>query len=241
MNRATAFLLHLVISGCVGLILLLLFWFVWYPAPLGQAVGGIQIFLLLLVVDVLIGPVLTLVVFAKNKKSLRTDLAVIGVLQALALGYGLVTLLAGRPVYIAALGHRFDLIQANEIDDAALDRSKRRLPWLGPEWVGTRTPDSQKQREALMFGGADLGSLPEFHVPIQDMRQELLARAQPIQQLKQLNAAKTTEIDAWLSRHGHNSSTVVYQGLRARNEDMAVVIETQTAKIVGIAPFKPWP
>ncbi len=240
MNRATAFLLHLAISGCVGLTLLAMFWFVWYPFPLGEAVGGLQIFILLLIVDVVLGPVLTLVVFAKNKMSLRTDLAVIGLLQVFALGYGLMTLLEGRPVYIAALGHRFDLIQASEVDVAALHGSRQSLPWLGPKWVGTRTPDTQKQREALMFGGADLGSMPEFHVPMEEMRQELLLRAQPIRRLKELNTSKTQEIDAWLTAHGQNSSTAVYQGLKARNADMAVIIETQTAKIIGIAPFKPW-
>jgi hypothetical protein len=241
MNRLIACFVHLCISGCVGLVLLGLFWFVWYPFPLGEAVGGLQIFLLLLLVDIAMGPLLTLVVFNKNKKSLRIDLTVIGALQFLALTYGLMTLLEGRPVYIAALGHRFDLIQASDVDAKALEDAGHNLPWFGPKWVGTRAPDNQKQREALMFGGGDLGSLPKFHVSVGEMRQELLARAEPIRRLKEINPEKATEIDSWLGQHAHNSSTAVYQGLKARNADMTVMIEVETAKIIGVAPFKPWP
>ena len=57
--------------------LLAVFWFVWYPAPLFKVVGGFEIFLMLLGIDVVLGSRLTLIVFKQGKKSLKFDLAVI--------------------------------------------------------------------------------------------------------------------------------------------------------------------
>ena len=50
---------------------------VWYPQPYFAAMGGATLILLLIGVDVVIGPLITLIVFDPKKKSLRFDLAVI--------------------------------------------------------------------------------------------------------------------------------------------------------------------
>jgi hypothetical protein len=58
---------HLAICVFVGLALLALFWIVWNPSPLFKAVGGDAIFLMLLAVDVVLGPLLRLMVFKAGK------------------------------------------------------------------------------------------------------------------------------------------------------------------------------
>jgi hypothetical protein len=58
---------------------------VWYPQHYFAAMGGTTLILLLIGVDVVIGPLITLIVFDPKKKSLRFDLAVIAVLQLGAL------------------------------------------------------------------------------------------------------------------------------------------------------------
>lgn len=138
MTRFRGAAIHFAICVSVGVILLALFWFVWYPSPLFKALGGDEIFLTLLAVDVVLGPLLTLVVFKTGKKSLKFDLAVIGIVQVAALSYGVSTLLVGRPVYVAGLGTRFAVVQANEVEDAELKTANKSLPWWGPQWVGTR-------------------------------------------------------------------------------------------------------
>jgi hypothetical protein len=240
MSRSRAFVFHLSISAIVGLALFFAFWFIWYPYPLAIAVGGHEIFMMLLGVDVVVGPLLTLFVFKSGKRTLKFDLAVIAVLQLSALAYGVGTLLAGRPVYIAALGHRFDLIQASDFTAEALATQNVSLPWLGPVWTGTRAPESAKERESLMFGGDDLGNLPQYYAPMSSMRDELLKRAQAISKLKELNPGNSEEIDRWLAEHGRNEDSVRFQGLRARNLDMTVMLDAKDASIIGIAPFIPW-
>ena len=243
MTRLRASAIHFVICAFVGAVLLALFWLTWYPAPLFMAVGGLEIFLMLLGIDVVLGPVLTFIVFKQGKKTLKFDLAVIGCVQIAALAYGVFTLLSGRPVYIAALGHKFDLIQASEIGPNQLEGYAGSLPWLGPKLVGIRQAADNKERERMMFSGlagADYGHYPKYHAPIETMRDEILANAKPIGDLRKQNKAQDSEITAWLATRGSNDQSAVFQGLRARAQDMAVILDAKTAAVIGIAPFKPW-
>jgi hypothetical protein len=241
LHAATA---HLCISAAVAFVLLVLMWSVWYRTPLFMAQGGLEIFLLLLVVDVTLGPLLTLIVFQPRKKNLKFDLAVIGTLQVIALFYGIYTLLAARPVYLAALGHRFDVVTANEVDDADIKAAVQSLPFWGPKWVGTKQAADPKERERILFsalGGADYGHFPQHHQPLENMRDEILKNAQPISDLKKENPGEEEAIDRWLEKRGVKADEVIYQGLKARAKDMAVIMDAKTAKVIGIAPFKPWP
>ncbi len=244
MSRYRASGIHLAISASLGILLFLLFWFVWYPSPLFRAVGGQEIFSLLLAIDVVLGPLLTFVVFRAEKKSLRFDLAVIAAVQASAMAYGVHTLLAGRPVYVAALGHRFDVIQASEIEDAELRTSGKNLPWFGPEWVGTKLAENAYDKERIFFSaalGMDYGHYPQYHQPLETMRDEILKKAKSLDELRKLNLGRAREIDQWLVARRLESKQVVFQGLRARNQDMAVMLSASTATVIGVAPFKPWP
>lgn len=243
MSRFRAAAFHLALSVLVGAILLSLFWFIWYPFPLFAALGGKEIFLMLLGIDVVLGPLSTLVVFKSGKKSLKSDLAVIGAVQIAALMYGVFTLLHGRPVYIAAVGHRFDLIQASEIGDEQAAPIPAPLPFWGPRWVGVKQPTDKGERERMMMAGlagVDVGHFPQYHAPLDAMREEILKNAKPIANLRMLNAAHDVDITAWLRAHGQTDDGVVFQGLKARAEDMAVILDAKTAKVIGIAPFKPW-
>lgn len=243
MNRFTAAAIHLVICGVVGAALVAAFWTIWYPPPLFAALGVADMFLLLLGVDVVLGPLLTLIIFKSGKKSLKFDLAVIACLQVAALLYGVFVLLSGRPVYVAAIGKRFDLIQASEIGPEQLAAYSGVLPWFGPRFVGVKRADDSAERERMLFSGlagADYGHYPKYHVPIETVRDELLAHAKPISELRRQNANQGAEIIQWLASRGYNERSAVFQGLRARSRDMAVILDAQTAAVIGIAPFKPW-
>lgn len=243
MNRIRAAAIHFCTSAVVAIVLLALFWFVWYPAPLFRAVGGLEIFLMLLGIDVVLGPLLTFVVFKPGKKTLKFDLAVIAVVQVAALAYGVYTLLAGRPVYIASLGDGFKLVQANEVETRDLEVAKTTLPRWGPKWVGTKRSTDPKENERVLLTGAAGGGyahFPQHHVPIESMQAVMLAKANPISVLRRNNPERDTEITAWLSSRSYTDQTAVFQPFRAARERMAVILDAKTAAVIGIAPFKPW-
>ena len=60
--RLRAFLWHFLASLLMASLALMLVYGVWYPSPLHALLGVTSIFLIVLAVDVVIGPVLTFVV-----------------------------------------------------------------------------------------------------------------------------------------------------------------------------------
>lgn len=67
-KRLKFFLGHLLISLVIAIFVMGFVFFVWYPSPLASAVGVIHIFLMLLVIDVILGPLLGLLVYKEGKK-----------------------------------------------------------------------------------------------------------------------------------------------------------------------------
>ena len=96
MTKLKAAIIHLVLSILVIGLFFSLVYFIWYPKPFFEISGVIEPFKLLIIVDVIIGPLLTFIVYKKGKKSLKLDLSVIAALQISALIYGAITINEGR-------------------------------------------------------------------------------------------------------------------------------------------------
>src|SRR4051812_10341267 len=101
---------HLLMSAVIAALVFSTMLLLWYPQPYFTAAGGLTLLLLLVGVDVFIGPMLTVVVFDPQKKRLKLDLIIIVVLQLAALVYGAWVMFSARPVYVAFAGDRFELV-----------------------------------------------------------------------------------------------------------------------------------
>jgi hypothetical protein len=75
------FLSQLSISVLIALLVMSVVFLLWYPAPLATAVGVTHIFLMMLAIDVVIGPVLAFIVYKQDKKILKMDLSIIIAIQ----------------------------------------------------------------------------------------------------------------------------------------------------------------
>jgi hypothetical protein len=244
MSRYRAFASHLVLSAAVGFALLALTWFVWYPAPMLTAIGGHQIFFLIVGIDVIVGPLLTLVVFKPGKRSLVFDVLVIVTLQIGALIYGVSALLEARPVYIAALGEKFQVIQAPEMSRMHFTNPDHTLPWFGPKVVGVRVPADKKARgeaSSALEMGVGAGHFQKFHVSYADIAKEVASKASPIAKLKAHNPKDHAAIDAWLANRGLSEAEVVFQPVQISTTDYAMILARDSGSVIGIAPFRPWP
>jgi hypothetical protein len=113
LNRYQAFASHMVISLIIFFILLVFITQLWYPGILFDAGNGWKAIGLIVGVDLILGPILTLIVFNPKKSSLRFDLSVIALLQIAALSYGVWTIHQTRPIALAFINTSFVTIFAN--------------------------------------------------------------------------------------------------------------------------------
>ena len=92
--------IHLAISAAVFIGILYLILVEWYPDVFFEAEGGWSGMKLLAVVDLVLGPSLTFIIFnnLKAKKEIIFDLSLIAIVQISALIWGAVQVYSERPV-----------------------------------------------------------------------------------------------------------------------------------------------
>lgn len=239
--RIKAFLIHLAASAAIALLALLLVFTLWYPAPLHTALGVTHILLLLLLIDVILGPLLTLLVFKVGKKTLVMDLTIIACLQLAALGYGLWTVAQGRPAWIVYNVDRFDVVTVVDIDSRQLDQadpSYRKAPWTGPQWVAAHRPDDAKQRNDILFeavqGGSDIAQRPNLYQPLSTATAEIRQHAQPLTELNNTNDPATVSelLQNW-------PAATAWVPLMARQQPVVVLLDANS-QVLAIVTLNPW-
>lgn len=240
-KRLKFFLNHLSISLLIVLLVIALVFFVWYPLPLAQAVDVTHIFLMLLVIDVIIGPILGLLVYKEGKKSLKFDLTVIILLQLSALFYGVYSIEQGRPVWLVYNVDRFELVRKNEIVDQNINQAQPQFQqpsWLKPKFVATVSAKDTNQRNNDMFaevlGGISLAQRPERYVELNKAKKQMHQRAQKLELLQQYN--NKTDVEEILAKY---PQATAFFPLKASIVDMTVLID-QKANIVEIVDLRPW-
>lgn len=248
LSRWKAAGIHLCISVVVAAIATALLLGIWYPPPYFRAGGAPRLLMLVVLVDVCIGPLLTLIVFKSGKPGLKFDLAVIALLQATALVYGFHVLVSSRPVFMVAAVDRFVLVDADQIAKADLARASRpewrHLSWTGPVLVAAELPKDPEARNDLLFGslraGKDVQDYPQYYVPYETAAPGLLKRAHSIAMLRELNSGRGKEITAWLARHKLAESQVVWLPIQPREGDLVMMMDAATGKPLGALPLIAW-
>ena len=240
-KRLKFFLGHLLISFFIALLVIGLVFFIWYPSPLATAVGVTQIFLMMLVIDVIVGPILGLLVYKEGKKSLKFDLTVIILLQLSALFYGIYSIEQGRPAWIVFNVDRFELIRKNEIMDQNINHAQSQFQqpsWLKPKFVATEFAKNIEQRNDDMFaevlGGISIAQRPERYVDFIQAKQQIQQRAQKLELLQQYN--NKSDVEKILAKY---PQATAFLPLKTSVMDMTVLVD-QNSNVVKVVDLRPW-
>lgn len=244
-HRFRAAGLHLVISLGIAALAAALVFGVWYPYPYRDISGGRDLFLLLMTVDVTLGPLMTLVVFnrAKPRPELRRDLALVGLLQLAGLVYGLWSVCLARPVHLVFEIDRFRVVHAVDVPLKMIDKAPPdidALPLSGPTLLSVRPfKSSQEMADATLVAlqGVALGARPDLWQSYPAAREQVLRAAKPIERLKTRFAPRAPEIDAVISRAGRQAADTVYVPLVGRKSFWTVFIDATTAEVVAFMPL----
>ena len=134
--RFKAFAAHVGLSACVLALVLGGLFLGWYRWPGWYVTGFLHVSGILLAVDVTMGPLFTLLIAnpRKPRKVLARDIAVIAVLQVVALLYGVSTLWGGRPLYYAYSTRELETVAAAQIPASEAELGRQQNPDLAPHW-----------------------------------------------------------------------------------------------------------
>ena len=238
---------HLLASVLLAGLAALLVFVLWYPGPYSALSGGRDLFFILITVDVLCGPLLTLVLFnpRKRRRVLATDLCLVALVQLAALAYGVNTMALARPVLLAFEKDRFRVLAPADI---ALDQlpqapaGLRTLSLTGPQLIGVRVADPADADYLAeldrAMSGQDAAQRPARWVPYADQRTQVLAAAKPWALLVQ----KFPDSQAMLARTraatGLPDDRLLWLPVRGYHSTAWVaLLDKKTAQLVGFAPF----
>lgn len=168
-TRVSAALIHLCISAFVVGSVAAMALFVWYPGLYFDMAGASEPMLLIVGIDLVLGPLLTLIVYRQGKPSLKFDLTVIACLQVAALVYGSWALSSQRPMFLVFDRGSYEIVSVADLkgkdipDDAAAD-----MPVIGPKQVWAAPSDDPSLMLSVIIEGADDVFLqPDLYRPIE--------------------------------------------------------------------------
>jgi hypothetical protein len=177
-SRLKTFGLHLLASASALTLVLGTLYLGWYRWPGWYLSGVLHVVGIVVLVDLVVGPALTLVVSSpgKPRRVLARDIAIISTVQLAALAYGAETLWSGRPLYYTFSVNRLEFVQASDIDKTEIANALRQNPSLAPHWyslprwVWAPLPDDPDEsmrivNEASFGSGKDIIDMPRYFKP----------------------------------------------------------------------------
>ena len=182
MSRWKASAIHLLLSALIVGSIAVCVVTLWYPLSMLHVTAIDRLIGLIALVDLTVGPLLTLIIYKHGKRGLKLDLTLIGIVQVSLLAYGLYALAQNRPVFMVAAVDRFELVAAREIADEDLAKGKPpfdRLSWSGAVTVGVQMPTDNTELIDASLSGRDVQVQPKYYVPFDQARAQLLERARP--------------------------------------------------------------
>lgn len=237
-TRFRAAFVHLVISALVAALAGVLVLGVWYPWPYAEISGGWAMFWLLVSVDMVIGPMLTLLIYnpTKSRVALILDFSVIGLLQVAALAYGLMSLFEARPVYLVFEYDRFRVVHAADLNDESIAKGAPEfqfLPVTGPRLLSLRR---MKDSERLEMTLAELSGLHAAMQPtlwqayVQDA-EGVRRRMQPVADLLTRFPASTATIRKALK--GVEVQQAAYVPMIGKEQYWTVLLHQESLDVLG--------
>lgn len=237
--------LHLAGSLVVVAVVAALVFGLWFPGSYRTMAGGRDLLLLLMVVDVILGPMLTFIVYntAKTRKHLGRDIATIATLQLAALGYGIHTVYQARPVALVFEYDRFRVISASEVLIEELPKAPpafQRLSLSGPKLMAVRKAEAGAERSAALMtaalDGVDTSQRPTFWISYGTHERAVATKAaRPLKRLAEKYPDAVPAIDAFLADRGMTQASAVFLPVRARGDAVAVL--TPEGFVAGFLPY----
>lgn len=234
MTRWSASALHLAISMLVALLFVAVLRFVWFPGPLFAVSGATGLLSILVPVDVVLGPLLTLLVFKAGKPSLKFDLTVIALLQAAALCYGAWVIAEARPAYMVFFGNQLHVVRSTDL----AENKPWQAPLTGPQWVGipaeSALASELESAMAAMMGKPPMTHDLERYRPFAEFAEQFSTALKEVGNVQPSAAVAT--LRAEVAARGLEEGAVRVLPISVRDQRMTAVFSADDKTLLAIVP-----
>lgn len=245
MSRYQASLIHLCISAVlVGTVIGIVYW-IWYPEPTLEVVGAFPIIKLLVLVDLMVGPLLTLIVFVHGKPGLKFDLTVIALLQISALLYGSYRLFDEKPDYLVFAIDRLEFVSSKQIDRSAIrfeGSESERFARLTQ--VFARLPENPEEYQrylgSVMDGQPDLERRAEYWESWAAGADAIRSSVKPIDAIKATSTKERENISRAIEDYGDQHPNLGVLPIGGIERDLGMLIDGDTLEVLDLLDANPW-
>ena len=247
-EKTRAFAIHFLVTLTLTASAAALVFLVWFPDPFQRMLGGTKLFEVLVMCDLGLGPLTSFIIYnsKKSRRELIFDYSVIGALQLAAFAYGLYAVANIRPVYVAFVVDRLEVVSAAEIDDADLAHGApgyRTRPKWGPQYVAIQEPQDPKEREKVLLSslaGKDYDVLPAYYVPYDQRLEQIKQRLLPIDALEKRHPEARSLVAAAATQLQTSVDKLVWLPVKHRKGFWTVLLDPQTQRPVYWLPLDPY-
>lgn len=237
-TRWGAFLIHLGISAVIFLVLLYFIVFHWYPQPFFSKDGGWEGVQLITGVDLILGPTLTLIVYKLGKPRLRMDIAIIGLVQTLALVAGTWLVYGERIALVAYADGTFYSLTTEQVEHIGGPAREIALTSnLTPPLSVVRLPENRRERHFMLYQAMLQGAMPyhfsERHeaYDTKHLPQIIAAGAGPDEAVRN-HPDFRTGLALFLERHGGQAGDYIYVPSVGRYGEQVIAIRKEGGELV---------
>ena len=215
-SKFRAFFFHLLVTLVVAGLAAYWVFTVWFPQPFAEMMGGRELFLLVLICDIILGPLISFIIYNRNKKPLTLflDYSIVAAIQIGALGYGAATVADLRPAFLVFTVDQYVVVSAGELTARDFEHAQND-DWNGSPWLGHKVvfvkkiddPDAQFELAmSALSGGRDLQHVVENYRPISAHVEEVVAQGKTIKSLLASFPTKANKIRSAVADSGYPES-----------------------------------
>jgi hypothetical protein len=243
--RLTAFSVHLLGSACAMLLILGGLYLGWYRWPGWYLTDVLRVVLIMMAVDLVLGPLLTFIVAnsSKPRSELTRDIGIIVCVQLVALVYGTYSLWNGRPLYYAFSETVLQQVQAYDIEPADAAQGRGQNPALAPQWyslprwIWAPLPNGKEGEDimsAAVGGGKDVIALPRYYKAWTDGLETLRTRLQTVEKVKYFDDRQKAVLKVRMQAAGFDPARANAMTLTGRGKWLLAVFDEKSVEIAAL-------
>lgn len=244
-SKGVAFAIHLILSLLIFSTLVLMMALFWFPGDLFFIDGGWQGLKLVAMVDLVLGPALTLLLYKPGKPKLALDMSLIAAIQIGALAYGFYATHQQRTVAIVFAEQGFNTLSAQANKDAdqelrKLNAEPQPLPKVGLlELPLLLSPDPEnlgKHLEEILNGYPGPQERSDKFVPIAEHRESMQKGALSNADIAKAGASE--EIEQSLNKLALAASNVEFYKFKARYASGIAIFDPKNLRILDYVTYE---